>query len=67
MKKEFNLSDKIEDCSEDGIYPKEENVLYVKDVKEFIEELKEELCLGCKGKGCSNCRRIDKLAGEDLK
>jgi hypothetical protein len=36
-------------------------------VKEFIRLLKEELCLGCRGKGCSNCIRINKLAGDKLK
>ena len=35
----------------------------VVDVAEAVKKLKEELCLGCKGKGCSNCERIDKIMG----
>ncbi|MCK5625030.1 hypothetical protein KAI04_04260 [Candidatus Pacearchaeota archaeon] len=30
-----------------------------------VKKLKEELCLGCEGKGCSNCERIDSIMGEE--
>ena len=30
---------------------------------EAVKKLKEELCLGCMGKGCSNCEEIDKIMG----
>lgn len=63
MEKEFNLSEKIieETKFEDETILEEGNILFVKDVKEFIKKLKEELC-----ELCTNNKIIDKLAGKDL-
>ena len=41
----------------------DKKVNWTEDVAEAVKKLKEELCLGCKGKGCSNCERIDKIMG----
>jgi HPt (histidine-containing phosphotransfer) domain-containing protein len=57
MKKEFDLSDFIIE-SQDTI--QEAKVLFLSDVKEFIERLKNKL-------GVQHWDKIDKLAGEDLK
>ena len=40
-----------------------ESAIPTRKVAEAVKKLKEELCLGCKGKGCSNCERIDKIMG----
>jgi len=54
---EFNLSEKIDTC----ICSKQDELIYVEDVKEFIRLLKEKTRLR------SNVELIDKLAGEKLK
>lgn len=59
--KEFNLSERIEkECGS--------QVLYLKDVKEFIQRLKAKSKQGWEGyKGLVHIDEILKLAGEKLK
>ena len=66
---EFNLSEKSE-TNQDVGGPSLGNVYWEKDVKEFIRLL----ILGCPNNHsginlhrCKYCRRIDKLAGKDLR
>ncbi len=56
----MSLSDEI-----DGYDPVTQLVVRG-DVKKAVKELMEELCLGCKGKGCTNCKAIEKHFGEKL-
>lgn len=64
--KEFNLSEKV-------IKPIEEwyaEVIYIKDVKEFIKRLKDTFCEEQRTDiniQCGSCEAIDKLAGDKLK
>ena len=69
-KEEFNLSDFKQVMRISG---KDVIVYWEEDVKEFIKKLKEELC-SCKlscidydDYSCEEVRKIDKLAGDDLK
>ena len=35
-----------------------------KRMEDLKDKLKEEFCLGCKGKGCTNCEKIDNFFKE---
>lgn len=63
MEKEFNLSEKI------GNFPADKvgnNLIWVKDIKEFIKLLKEYIRLTCVTQPFNLLAEIDKLAGDKL-
>jgi len=68
---QFNLSDKIHQMP----FTENSNCINVKDVKEFIKQLKEEIHSVCDMETTTNediivldwvSNKIDKLAGKDL-
>ena len=60
----MSLSDK----RQTNIDPEFSSIIYLEeDVKEFIRQLREELCCGYEdwgGHKCYNCKQIDKLTGK---
>lgn len=68
--KEFNLSERIKEYGAYEELGEDFNCVHTKDIKEFINKLKEGVCCeqtypdDC---DCGNCKFIDKLAGEKFK
>jgi len=61
MEEEFNVSEKID------VFTNQGSMVFVKDIKEFIKRLKEELCGAIKPYNRNGMVRIlDKLAGKKL-
>ncbi|KKN28606.1 hypothetical protein LCGC14_0852510 [marine sediment metagenome] len=74
QKRDFKLSDKIENPNGFSAINILGGFLFVSDVKEFIRRLKEEFC-ECKkherglkllGRNCWFCEKLNKLVGDDL-